>query len=509
VLTWVNELSESSAPVLLSDPHDPLVTLADRTMSHADRMPGGARISTNHGYEWTGAREDVEEPGAVSVEPVDSDLAGVPRVATFFAIYPEALGLVDGTTFCVALKLPLRGFARTAMHLAEGEQPFWLDPRFSHSLAVSVRFHRGKRDRHVVDEYDQRLMPIVQSVTGESFSDPGLAPTGSVSELESPFERSATGTAYTVVEMTTQLAIPGKSHWEACEPSDDIMGPTLTRAIDGLIHVVDAFRLAVKISMPSPARERLGPGVVALTRAADPAQGGWDMPALYAINSFALLGERYFIAGAQTPETTPETLCKMSHYLELASFGHPVTALGQLQAELDNAMFHEGNFRVVLMFAHSATEIMMDIALMAMLFEEGRTPEEAAATFAKPLKSRILTEYHLRLGGAWTPKGSNAVAVWLRDVLLLRHGVVHAGYLPRYEEARGAREAHYSLGRHLRDRLAARAKRYPFTAGLLVTSAGFERRDIRTKAAEDAVRAEAERIEEFVSWRNELIQLRA
>jgi hypothetical protein len=82
-------------------------------------------------------------------EPVELVPARVPRVATFFALYPETLGLNDGTVFCVALKAPLRGFARTSIHLIEGK-PYWLAPQLSESLAVSVRFHRGKRSRDIV-----------------------------------------------------------------------------------------------------------------------------------------------------------------------------------------------------------------------------------------------------------------------------------------------------------------------------------------------------------------------
>jgi len=350
-------------------------------------------------------------------------------------------------------------------------------------------------------------MSVVQSATGESF--PDFENTQSDSGSENPETRSEyddlADMAYTVVEMTTQLAMPRESHWDACEPDDYIMGPTLTRCIDGLIQVVDAYRFAENISIPSPARERLGPGVVAATRAADPDQGSWDKPAIYVINFFATQGQGAFIVGTHTPETLKE----MSRYIEFASFGHPAIALGHLQAEMNNAMFHDGNFRAVLMFAHSASEIMMDTALMAMLFEENKTAGEASASFARPLKTRILTEYHDRLGGSWTPQGSNSVAVWLRDVLLVRHRVAHAGYSPRYEEARVAREAHFSLGQHLRDRLAAQAKQYPFTAGLLVTGGGFERRGNRTKAAEAAISAGIDRLEEFVSWRNDLIQLRA
>jgi hypothetical protein len=440
------------------------------------------------------------------VTPMPPDPAQVPKVATFFVLYPETLGLTSGTPFCVAMNTPLRGFARTAMHLMESE-PFWLASELSNFLAVSVRFHQGKRERSIIDEYDNALMSVVQSVTGKSFPDFRRASPVSVSDrADTPREYDElAGMTYTVVEMTTQLAMPRKEFWEACEPSDYILGPTLTRCIDELMRVIDAYRFAEKLSIPSPARERLGPGIIAATRAADPAQGGWDAPADYVINTFALQGQQSFIAGKHTPETLKE----MANYLVLESLGHPVIALGHLQFELDSAMFHDGNFRAVLMFAHSASEIMMDTALMAILFEEGRSAEEAVASFAKPLKTRILTEYHDRLGGAWAPRGSNAVATWLQNVLLMRHRVAHGGYSPHYEEARVAREAHYSLGSHLRDRLAARAKQYPFTAGLLVRPEGFERRGIRTRAAEAAIRIGTDRLDEFVLWRNDLIQLRA
>jgi hypothetical protein len=102
--------------------------------------------------------------------------ARVPRVATFFALYPETLGLEPGTTFCIALGQPVRGFNRTAMHVMEGQQPFWLDPKLSGFLAVSVRFHRGARDRNIFDEREEMLMSIVEVVTGNSFPEFASAP---------------------------------------------------------------------------------------------------------------------------------------------------------------------------------------------------------------------------------------------------------------------------------------------------------------------------------------------
>jgi hypothetical protein len=72
-----------------------------------------------------------------------------------------------------------------------------------------------------------------------------------------------------------------------------------------------------------------------------------------------------------------------------------------------------------------------------------------------------------------------------------------------------ARDAHYALGTHLRDRLARHAKKYPFTAGLLVTKNGFERRGIRTKAADKAVATAEQEIVPFLKWRAEFIQARS
>ena len=349
-------------------------------------------------------------------------------------------------------------------------------------------------------------MSIVEVVTGNSFPEFASARPDALpdeTKAVSNYDPEA-GKAYTVVEITTQLVTPEATHWQACEPNGYVMGPTLTRGIQGLMQIIDAYRFAEKIAMPSPARERLGPVIVAATRAADPAMGEWDAPAQYLINSFATQGARNFIVGTQRQDT----LKKMSDYITLATRNHPSIALGHLQADLDNAMF-DGNFRAVLMFAYTASEILMDLALMGMIFEEGQRAEDAAACFAKPLKTRLLNEYHDRLGGAWNPQGSKDVAAWLRDVRQIRNRVAHAGYLPDHDEAHRAREGHFSLGRHLRDRLASQAKKYPFTAGLLVRPGGFERRDIRSKAAQEAIRAAFDRLDEFLVWRDDLIRLRA
>jgi hypothetical protein len=429
--------------------------------------------------------------------PAESE-AIVPRVATFFAIYPEPLGLADGQYFCTVTKEQIAGFpSEIALHLKDGERTIWLNPLFHESLFVSVRFHRGIHLQNLVGKHIRDLVTVVRAVGGTSL--PALD-TG-VDEQAANDEATLGKDWYTVVEMTTPVVWSHGTHWEPCMPTDTIMGPTLTRCFDGLMRVINAYRLSQKILIPAPARERVGPTVISLTRRANPGQNGWDVPAREVINFFAT----YRWPSARDDENTFVSDA-MSTYIMYETIGHPITALASVQAEMDTALYCEGNFRAVVMSTHTAGEVLVDIALAGMLYEEGKSIDEALAVFSSPLKTRILNEYHDRLGGSWNTKGAHAVAVWLRDLLSLRHRVAHAGYMPSYDEAVAAREAHYALGTHLRDRLAAKARKYPFTAGMLVTAGGFERRNIQTRAAREAVEAAGvDAVRKFTPWRAELM----
>lgn len=438
-----------------------------------------------------------------SAEPPVSPV--VPRVATFFALYPDPLGLADGTYYCVTKRSPVRGFpSKIILHVKEGEPPVYLDPRMHEWLFVSVRFHRGTREQDFFAEHMSQLLRVVERVGGSHFRAPAPeAPSADVDGEESSALADAES-VYTVVEMTTPIVQAQGSHWEPCMPTDDVMGPTLTRCLMELMRVISAYRSAEKILIPSPARERVGPVIISATRPANPDEGGWD-PEIHNVINFFATYRQPVLRG----DHKPTTMTAMAEYVFYESIGHPSLALGSVQNEMDVALYHDGNFRSAVMSAHSASEVLLDAALMGMLFEESRDPETAVSAFDKPLKSRLLIEFPERLGGAWSPQGSNTVAVWIRDLLTLRHRVAHAGYMPSSEEATAAREAYYALGRHLRDRLTVRVKKYPFTAGLLVTRAGFERRNVQTKATAEAVKSvSVEALTAFASWRADLIRLR-
>jgi len=382
-----------------------------------------------------------------------------------------------------------------------------LAPEAENRLVVSVKFHRWKRERNVVANAYADVMPVVRAVGGASFppivNKDGVPDDRVIEEVLSGNEDENL-LSRTVIEMATQLVRPRDGYWEACPPDSDVMGPTLTRCIDATIQVVNAYRFAEKLMMRAPARERLGPVIIGATRAANPDEGGWDTPCHDVLNTFALYGNQ----GILRPPSD-SVMDEMGRVLFLQGINHPMIPLMDLQTDLNTAFHLDGDFRATVIFSHCASEILLDTAILGMLFEEGRSPTDAARIFDKPLKTRLLTEYHERLGGTWTVSGTKPVARWLRDLLRMRHRVAHSGYAPSYDEARVARDAHFDLGSHLRDRLAVRVKQYPLTAGIIVTSGGFERRNIHTKAAKSAVSlAESARLAEFLAWRSDVLGMR-
>jgi hypothetical protein len=437
-------------------------------------------------------------------ESMPVDLA--PRVATFFAQYSDHVGLDDGAYFCAVMGSPVRGFpSKIALHLKDGDRTIWLNPESSGLLFVSVRFHRGKRRQDYITEHVVQLSEVVDRIGGDDFPKAADGSSEQIPETSESSSDSDESSSYTVIEMTTPLVEWTGSYWEPCLPSNEVMGPTLTRCINEFIRIINAYRFAEKIMIPSPSRERVGPLIISATRTAGPEQAGWDTERHAVINYFAVSRQPTLI-GTQSPSTMVE----MTNYLVFEEIGHPSIAIMQLQADLNTAFYQEGNSRSTVLFAYSASEVLLDTALMGMLYEEGRSPEEAVTVYEKPLKTRILTEYHDRIGGSWTSKGSHPVAIWMQDSLVLRHRVAHAGYLPSVDEAEKARTAYFSLGRHLRDRLAVNVKKYPMTSSMLVTRGGFERRNMRTKAVNQAIESTTmEVVAEFVSWRSRVIGLRA
>src|SRR5205823_1843000 len=105
------------------------------------------------------------------------------------------------------------------------------------------------------------------------------------------------------------------------------MGPNLTRCIEVLTELVNAYRLSMGVPIPPPARERLGPAIVGSSRPADPALGGWDDEGATVINAYAVPGRHRMV---DRPHA--EALEGIERFLKAKSLDSPTAALMELQA---------------------------------------------------------------------------------------------------------------------------------------------------------------------------------
>lgn len=422
-----------------------------------------------------------------------------PRLAYYFACYPEPLALPGEGAHIVFLPEELIGYTtldRLVLHRNDDEDgALELDPSLAGGLFVSLRFHRGVRPKSRILEAEEDLLRVIQQVA------PALAP---AEEADPDPDHEDPWSIYTVVEMATPLVVPDGDRWVPAAPSDAVMGPNLTRCIEALIKTVSAYRLSENLSIPPPARERLGPWILGATRSADPAIGAWDDSGRMVINAFATPGQH-----GLPPEPPADIADRISRFLWSQGLDHPMTAVQELQADARTNLEQWGDFRSAILLLHTASEVLLDTFLMSMLWEEGVQALDAARVFAASLVTRVRNQYHTRVGGNWALAGNQTVATWRDDLVLVRHQVAHGGFAPDRDVTEAAFAAHRNLRTHLLNRLVASLRQYPMTVGLLVGEPGLLRRGAITRRGRGALElATAERMYELISYRNAIIAAR-
>lgn len=420
-----------------------------------------------------------------------------PRIATYFTLYPEPIGLPSQGTHIILFEGELRGYSdlkELVVHY-ENEKPYSsLNPASMTMPFVSIRFHRGHREFSLVTQNMQDVFRVVREVA------PAL---GQEAEKEQPPSEDDPFALYTVVEMVTPLIMPHGAAWVPAPPTQDYMGPNLTRCIEGLRQVVTAYRLTENILIPAPARERLGPTVVGSMRPADPSHGTWDDSGSVVINAFAVGGH------PGMPEAPgADSSKKIATFIQQRIIDHPVSAMMELQADARVALQIYGDFRSAVMLAYTASEVLLDGVLLAMFWEEGIAIDQAAEAFAAPLVNRAKNQFHTRLGGNWSGKATSPVGKWRTGLVLLRHHIAHTGLLPDREDADQALAAYEDLRRHVLDRLAASMRRYPNTVALFLSEAGLKRRGAWTKKARQIASGPSETLQNFTAYREAILQAR-
>lgn len=168
--------------------------------------------------------------------------------------------------------------------------------------------------------------------------------------------------------------------------------------------------------------------------------------------------------------------------------------LGYIDTRRDalEQLHSRGDRRLAALLAGVAGEVMLDTLLLHLMWEEQSEPRLSSGVFDTIFKSRILSEYHGRLGGDWSG-ATGPVGAYIERVLHLRNRVAHAAYAPDFDEAAEAIAALLALERWIGDRLASDEVRnkYPRTAITWAGRRGLERRQkhtnrIRTIASDEA-----------------------
>ena len=145
--------------------------------------------------------------------------------------------------------------------------------------------------------------------------------------------------------------------------------------------------------------------------------------------------------------------------------------------------------------------------LLLMLWEEKTPPAEAAKLLDRTIShtARVLNNFPARLGGIWKAEGAGDMAGYFRNLVRLRHRVVHAGHAPSESEADEAWQALLKLERYLGDRLAAEASlnKCPRAAFMYMGEPGLERRGRWTRKVRELTedRTETDWVEAFSRYR--------
>lgn len=125
-------------------------------------------------------------------------------------------------------------------------------------------------------------------------------------------------------------------------------------------------------------------------------------------------------------------------------------------------------------------ESNIDLVLSALLWEEGKWPEDAAREFDRG-DSALKRLRHLvapRLGGNWDLTRVPELAQWREKVAESRNTIVHGGELPSRWLAREAIDAMYGFFKYTLDRMCSDTARtrYPMMALLLGRRTALEAR---------------------------------
>ena len=205
----------------------------------------------------------------------------------------------------------------------------------------------------------------------------------------------------------------------------------------------------------------------------------------------------------------PTTVGKIFHELTRGS----ISALVRDHFARAYAEHSAGDRRASVLSLAITCELMLDSTLAALLWEEGRTPAEAAQIWAdtSSITARVKALYAGRLGGSWHVDGNGPVSRWREHIVDVRNSVIHSGRAPSEPESENSNAAASELLTFVSKRLVLKWKAYPKSMAVLCGPSSVEKH--ASKKQRDNVHAELKRCSafavEFHQWRDEWLHERA
>lgn len=376
------------------------------------------------------------------------------KVITFFLQMPEPIAIPHDTiyTFQVGEQIPqLEGLlsyqteSSPALPFSDYARPF-----------VSFRFWQYQT-KYKSDDVSEGLEAVMRAVLP-----PRLQP------------RKEGGQVYERVPMDAYETVV-----EACALIDgekDVSEETeraFTLCIDQLQRVLRAYQITTKHHVPILTRHRLQTIIPLVTR--DAATNEWsDALSLYVTSV-------YTKSPPSEPPLDKMGMDKLADGLQQIMRRNPVMIINERMVMARYALDKTGDYASAVIHAHIAVEVLMDSVLTFILFETGKSVEEAAIIFSESAQKRIRTHFGRWLGGDWNPNTSKGIGQWAKILAPLRNRIVHMGYLPSYDEAHEAVEIVPSIAEFVLDRVVHKRLIYPHTALVLLGRKGLEERKAWTR----------------------------
>jgi hypothetical protein len=177
-------------------------------------------------------------------------------------------------------------------------------------------------------------------------------------------------------------------------------------------------------------------------------------------------------------EFTPEIHERFTYWYLRRQQGSPLDLWRERWLEARRARDVAGEDAQAVILANTSCEVMLDVLLALLMWEDGEPMEKAVPAFEEgKILRRIKQELTPRLKGNWS-FDSGAVGDWHRATYKMRHRVVHGGYTPSPTETGDALEAALGLQRFVMDRIAQRRTAYPRAALMTVAEHGLRRRNM-------------------------------